>query len=143
MAQIGHFNINGERVVLRRRVSRSSSITDADVKDAARLADIIRKMSDRITELESERTPDYVEFVFDAAGSPASASTHEFHHGFTSPVRFWLTWASEITDPTPALVNMALYKDTQTSTLDTLVLAAHFTGRAVVRVEKAQAGVSL
>jgi hypothetical protein len=92
---------NGQVVRATRFASGQPSVRDSDVTDPSRLADIIRAMSVRITELEAKSGPEGTEFEVDAS----SGSQVRLYHGFKSPVRYHVVrWKDPVAEPMPAFV---------------------------------------
>ena len=80
-------NLRGVTDRARRFVSRAASIHDDDVKEPSRLADILRKVSGRVSDLEARTPPSATEFEVDlTTGSPV-----RLEHGFKGPVRWYVT----------------------------------------------------
>ena len=125
-------SLSGAIARARRYVSGHSSVSVDEVKDASRLAEIIRKLSVRVSELESRVPPDGVEFEVDCT----SGSTVSMNHGLSGPVRWYVThWLS----PSPTGPQLS-YNSSSNSNM--LVLNCHSSGRAVIRIEPSQAGLS-
>lgn len=122
----------------RRFVSSASSVQDGEVQSPTKLAEIIRSLTARITELESKSPGEGTEFEISDVGA-AGADVNLFH-SYGKPVRYYVVyWATTIggTLPTtgPELVAQS------DSTNDNLHLKSYVSGRAVIRVEPAEAGI--
>lgn len=125
----------------RRKVSKHASVSSEEVKDPTKLAEIIRLMSARISELEANQPPEAVEFEFECTGSVGSPQDLKLNHNFGCPVRWYVTSWHEPTAAGhvyPAIMEHA----TDGSNQDTLQLEIHSTGRIVVRVERAEFGLT-
>ncbi len=127
--------VNSVLAKARRGLSQSVSIQDHDIKDAGKLAETLRQMMTRVNKLESQAGPEATEFEVNVSTSGALV---ELRHDFKCPVRWWVTaWlqTSGVGYPTsgPSLA------EDSSSTATSLFLRSYVAGRAVVRVEPAQA----
>lgn len=126
--------IDGVYAKAKRFLGSSVSVLDEDVKDAKKLAEIIRVLGRRITELESRLGPEGIDFEVATVGSAGLIS---LNHNMNGPVRWWVScWTrpkSQGAYPTTAPI---LVQDA-TSDSNTLVLRSSTVGRAVVRIEPA------
>lgn len=120
----------------RRWPSKQASVSSEEVKDPTKLAEIIRQLSARVSELEARTGPESVEFEKDVTGTTVSPQSLSLAHGFGGPVRWFVTyWRGGIT------VSPAVAEQT-TSTKDRLDLNVYSTGRIVIRIEPSQFGLS-
>jgi hypothetical protein len=132
-----YVNINGDAFSGRRNVSRPTLVFDEDVRDPSRLADIIRKLSVRVSELEVKAPVAGVEFECDIDDDSGSGQNYSFEHNLKCPVRYYVVhWVGDGDTAAPSL----MYQTESTSTV--LVLKSYSVGRVVLRIEPAQAGVS-
>lgn len=126
-------NIAGDVKVSRPNPAQQSSAHSFEGQDVAFLAEEVRKMKKRISELEMVAPRPYVEFELNVDNS--GTTLYRLPHYFSKPVRYWVTYwnhpSTSATDPTAGPCLIA----SDTSTLDQLVLTSKVTGRAVVRVE--------
>ncbi|MDD5374476.1 hypothetical protein [Acidithiobacillus sp.] len=118
----------------RRFVSGTASVQDEEVKDAAKLAHILRQTLQRLTDLEARVPKEATEFE---VATLTGAATISLAHNYNGPVRWWVTcWTRPVSlgaYPTTAPI---LVQDAS-SDANTLVLQCSTAGRAVVRVEPA------
>ncbi len=127
------FNINGVLQKARRYVSGGSPVSPDDVKDAARLAEMLQDLQKRLTIAEARLPPEGVEFEVNVGTIGAQTV---ISHNLNSSVRWYVVaWAGTGT------AGHSLVQDT-TSDLQKLVLRSYVAGRAIVRVEPAFAGVT-
>lgn len=123
------FDINGVLAKARRFVSISSSVSESDVTDPKKLAELLKNLVSQVGKLENKSTPEAVEYELDVSNGGTKV---RIRHGFNSPVRFYVThWSNSSGAP-------SLVWDT-TSTPDLLVLKSYVSGRAIVRIEPVQA----
>lgn len=120
----------------RRYVSRPSSTSSEEVKDPVKLAEIIRQLSLRVSELEARSAPPWVEFEKDVTGTVGVPVTVNLDHNLGGPIRFYVTYWRSSATVAPTIVALT------TSTNDRLVLRVHSTGRIVIRIEPSQYGIS-
>jgi hypothetical protein len=130
---VSFFGRDGSNGKLRRAVSRESSY-DGDV---TKLAEVLRKIGERIGLLESVQRPDYNEYELEVS----SGVTYTLQHDFGGAVRWYVVdWAPTeanimVPSAAPAFVR------TQATTAGSLVLRSTCDGKAVIRVESSQIGV--
>jgi hypothetical protein len=84
---IRFFDRDGNLKTSRRGVSSLSSVTVEDVKDAGRLADTIRKLQHRVSDLEARMPPSAVEFECILP----DGDYIRLQHNLGCPVRWYLT----------------------------------------------------
>lgn len=101
--------------------------------DAKRLNDVLSKLTDRITQLETRAPQQVHEYEF----SVTATSTVFIEHNMGTPVRWWITWFQSDVITSPNVVQLAADPP---YTLNRLVL--RFSGgaqasRYVIRVEPA------
>lgn len=124
---IRFYNLNG---VLQRARRFASKTSEADDSDPQKLSELVKKLSDRIHELESKVPPDSVEFEVDV---PNLAQKVYLRHDFNCPVRWYVTaWRANGT-----VGGHSLCEDSE-STENVLVIRSNQTGRAVIRIEPSQ-----
>lgn len=129
-------NVAGVVQRARRYVSRSGNVQDEDVKEPSKLAEVLRDILKRVTELEAHAPPEALEFEVDL-GSIGAQTT--LFHNFNSPIRWYVvTWCNGASTP---VVGHSLVQDAS-STSRALVLRSYVAGRAIVRIEPASAGVT-
>lgn len=84
-------NVNGVLARARRYVSRSGGVQDEEVRDPVKLAELIRQLQKRVTDLESVAAPEGIEFEVNCGELGESLS---IAHNFGGPVRYYVThWA--------------------------------------------------
>ena len=118
---------------LRRSITASNGAQESEVSDPTKLAEILRKLSQRVERLEAASAPNAVEFevVVSTAGATVSLA-----HNFAGPIRWYVVqWMMTAAGVAPT-AGVGLAQDS-TSTADTLVLKSYVAGRAVVRIERA------
>lgn len=131
-------NINGVLQKARRFISYGAgSIQEQDVKNPDKLSEILRKMSQRLSDVEAAVPPEAIEFEVNVGIGGALTG---IAHSFNGPVRWYVVaWiqAGTVAYPVaaPALVQDA------TSTPKQLVLRSYVAGKAIVRVEPAFADI--
>ncbi len=116
----------------RRTPTKPSTVQDEEVKDAVKLANILRDTLQRLSDLEARtgREPLEVEVATGISGALVTIS-----HNFSGPVRWWLTcWTRPVSQGAYPTTAPILVQDA-TSTADTLVLKSYVAGRAVLRIE--------
>lgn len=112
----------------RRNVSGSSELSGSD-QSPERLLEVIRRLSDRVAELESNRSPDWIEFEYVGPGK-----TLVFQHNFGTPIRWYATrWIS---------VNALVLREQSSSDENTLRISLFDSGHLVIRIEKSQFGLT-
>ena len=126
------FGSDGNNGKLRRAVSQESSY-DGDV---TKLAEVLRKIGERIGLLESVQRPDYNEYELEVT----YGTTYTLQHNFGGAVRWYVVdWAppedNGFTDIAPAFVR------SPNTISGSLILNCYSTGKAVIRVESSQTGV--
>ena len=121
----------------RRFVSKTFSVQDEEVKDAAKLANILRSTLQRLSDLEARVPAEGIEFEVATTGSFGTPVNISLAHNLNGPVRWWVTcWTRPVSQGVYPLAAPALVQDA-TSDANTLVLQSLNTGRAVIRVEPA------
>lgn len=124
-------NSNGVLVRGSRSASGGLELVDASsIQDPQRLADTLRRLISRVSELEAKQPPEAVEFE---RLIPASG-TVSFAHGFGCPIRWFVTSWKRSAALMPVLTSNAA------STDDILVLNSTVEGLAVIRIEPSQYG---
>lgn len=130
-------NLNGVYQKARRFLSGGSNVSEEEVKDPPKLAEILRGLSRRVTDVEALLPPEAIEFEV-AVG--ASGSTTTIAHNLGGPVRWYVVdWLQRDGVAYPASAPKLVQDASSTS--DSLVLRSYATGRAIVRIEPAFAGV--
>lgn len=114
-----------------RQASGSVVLFQEDVSDPEKLIETLTGLANRIKALEETRPQEYTEFE-KVCGSSGTVTVQ---HNFNCPVRFYITSWKGSAAP-------ALSLNETGSTLNTLVLNSSVAGTAVIRVEKAQIGVT-
>lgn len=118
----------------RRFVSQASNVQESDVKDTTKLADLLRSVMRRVSDVEARLPPEAVEFEVDC---PATG-TVSISHNFGTAVRWYVTTWTQTDNVAYPEAGAELVQDA-TSSANTLVLRSYRAGRAVVRVEQSQA----
>lgn len=107
--------------------SRVTSLTTEGAKDPAQIVQTVTQLHRRISELEANRPPEFIEFERDCKSSGTVSMTHNFK----SPVRYSVVhWKGS------SMPNLNV-NEASTDT-NTLVLNTTVQGRAIIRVERAQ-----
>ncbi len=116
----------------RRFVSGTASVQDEEVKDASKLANILRQTLQRLTDLEARVPKEATEFE---VATLTGAATISLAHNYNGPVRWWVTaWTRPVSAGAYPTAAPILVQDAS-SDANTLVLQCSLAGRAVVRVE--------
>ncbi len=118
----------------RRFVSKPSTIQDEEVKDAAKLANILRATLQRLSDLEARVPGEGADFevATNAIGDPVTLA-----HNLAGPVRWWVVgWTRPVALGSYPSTAPILVQDAS-SDANNLVLKSYTAGRAVVRVEPA------
>lgn len=125
-------DINGALAKVRRFLSHGQSVRDEDVKDEKKLAEILRSILARLSELEASVPPEAIEFEIATNGA---AGLHSLKHGFGGPVRWWVTmWTRGVSGASYPTFAPILVQDATTDA-NTLVLRSSAIARAIVRIE--------
>ncbi len=147
-----HVNTDGSTFKTRRRVGSDNSLSAEDAEKGAVVAAALNSIALRLAKLEANVPVEAVEFevAFELADSVATGAgcalgpgsgVGKFvflEHGFNGPVRWYITsWKR---NGSPGQYNISEEENTG-STLNTLALRSSVPGRAVVRVERQQAGI--
>lgn len=119
------------RVLLRaRRQPTGGKVSLSSDSSTSQIIDELKRLGARVEELEANRPQPWSEFEFDVT----AGGTHRIEHGYGCPVRYYITnWVGAAAP--------SLSKSTA-STNDVLVLSSLNAGRAVIRIEKSQYGLS-
>ncbi len=120
----------------RRYVSQSSNVQESDVKDSSKLADLLRTIMRRVSEVEARVPPESVEFE----GVCPATGTVSLSHNFNTAVRWYVTTWIQTDGVAYPEAGAELVQDAS-STATTLVLRSYREGRAIIRVEQSQAGL--
>lgn len=129
-----HVNANGTSFKGRRYKSNPQGIDTDAAKDPEAIAKAVNKATERLVAIEATVTTDVTEFEFTAP----SLGTIRLNHGFNGPVRWYVTsWKRKGTAGVCSLTEV----ESGGSDANTLVLYSLSPGRAVVRVERQQAGI--
>ncbi len=123
----------------RRFVSGNSSVLAEEVKDADKLANILRGALQRVSDLEAKVPAQGTEFEVSCGASGALVS---LPHNYGCPVRWWVTGWLQVSGVAYPVTSPNLAEDSSSDS-NTLVLRSYTVGRAIVRVEPAQAGVEV
>lgn len=138
---MGYLFVGISAAVARQRssVSGETNVGDEDVKDPGKLAEILRSLAKRMAQTETLLPPEGVEFEVEV-GTAGTVTT--LQHNLRSHVRFsvvfWTKVRAGTTYPTAAPVLVA----DELSTSTVLHLRSYVAGRAIVRVEPANAGIT-
>jgi hypothetical protein len=123
----------------RRSVSGTASVQDEEVKSHVKLAEVLRGLLRRITELEAKTPKEATEFEVDlvSAGDIVTLS-----HKYGVPVRYYVVTWTRLSNPASAFpANPPNFVMQSTSDINNLVLKGTVSGRAIIRVEPAQSGI--
>lgn len=121
-------DVNGLITKARRYVSQGQGVSEADVTEPKKLAEVLRGILKQLSELSGKVGPEPLEIEKVVAGSGQVA----FYHGFDCPVRYYVTHWSNASGG-PAFVWHA------SSTPKILVLTTGNAGRVILRIEPVQA----
>jgi len=132
-------DVTGVITTTRRFVSLAQNVSEDEVKLPAKLAEILRSVLRRTSELEANQVKGGVEFEVEVGTLGALTS---LAHNLKGPVRFTIVYWTKVRAgsvyPTTAPILIA----DETSDANTLVLRSYVAGRAIVRVEPAFKGVA-
>lgn len=131
------FGTDGTLAKARRYVSGAFNVSDEEVKDDTKLAELLRGIMRRLSDAEALLPPESIEFETEVSTAGATVS---LAHNMNSAVRYSVTmWTKTATGayPTAAPVLIA----DELSDDNTLVLRSYVAGRAVIRVEPAFNGI--
>lgn len=122
----------------RRQIAVPTNVQKEDVEDKGRLADLLRKLSQRVAELEANRQPNTVDMETDVSNL---GSTVTLRHNLGGPVRYWpVLWTKTAAGGYPS-TGPILVMD-ETSDDDNLVLKSYVAGRVVLRIESSNNGIT-
>ncbi len=126
-------DISGTLAKARRNVSGSGApLSEQDIAEPRRLSEALRDLVRRVGDLEGKSPPEGLEIEKDVSTGGALVT---IEHNFNSSVRWWVTsWKN-------ASSGHSLVWNTASDT-NKLVLASYVAGRAVIRVEPSQYGLS-
>lgn len=129
-----YINLDGTLQKARRFVSGSTNIQQDEVKDPTRLAEVLRSVLKRLSDIEVTQPSEAMEFEVEVSPSAQCILNHNMHSG----VRFYCVYWTHSSIPGSAnpTNTFSAWAD-PSSTMDTLVLNCLTTGRAVIRVEPA------
>jgi len=133
------FDVHGVVGKARRFVSGSASVQDEEVRNPAKLAEVLRGSLRRLAELEARVSSEGAEYEVEVS---TGGSLHRIQHNLNGPVRFTVVYwtkprATGAAYPT-AGPSLAAH---ESSTANTLVLRSTVAGRAIIRIESSQNGV--
>ncbi len=125
------FNASGTLAKAPRSRSSSTDLISADdVREPDQVAQLLSEAMKRITELEAKAPPPSVEFEVVCSAAPATVS---MYHGFSGAIRWWVTaWRAS------ASADHGLTEANPTDN-GVLTLLCGVSGRAIIRIESAQA----
>ena len=123
--------ISGTLQKARRYVSGHSTVNDEETKNHSKLANILRSIMQRLSDLEARVPAQGIEFEVELL----AAGYVYLHHNFNSPVRWWITaWTRPVSGGTyPVIAPIAVQDETSTGNI--LALQTFSEGRAIIRVE--------
>lgn len=99
--------------------------------DPKQLLEAVLKLSKRVSELEADRSPPWIDFEKQVSNGGALVT---LAHNFGTPVRWYVVhWGKTDAGTTPAAGHSLVMSATSDS--NHLVLASYVTGKAVIRVE--------
>lgn len=123
----------------RRAPSQSDHVATDDVTKPERLVDVLRSVMRRLSAVESLSPRSWLEFELDVDAT--GTTVYALNHAFGGPVRYWVThWGTTASGTTPTVGPCLRFDSTSTSS--TLALTSTVAGRAVIRVESAEHGVT-
>lgn len=114
-----------------RFVSGTDNLQADEIKSDDKLAEILRRFSRRITNVEYQVPPEPTEFEV----SITSGTSFTLTHGFNCPVRYYITSWVVASGSTYVL---GLSVDTANTDSNKLTLKPDNSGRAIIRVEPSQ-----
>ncbi len=123
----------------KRFVGSGGAVQDEDVKNPAKLAEVIRQLQKRVEGLEVVTPPEPIEFEVNV-GMGGAITT--LYHNFNSPVRWYVVSWSPI-DATAWPTDHPRLVRSHTSTSQILFLRSYVPGKAIIRVETAFKDVDL
>lgn len=132
------FGTDGTLAAARRYVSGAFNVSDEEVKNDTKLAELLRNIMRRLSDAEALLPPDAIEFETEVSTAGATVSlSHNMNAAVRYHVVFWTKTATgAYPTAAPVLVADELSDD------NTLVLRSYVAGRAVIRVEHAFNGVT-
>ncbi len=124
--------ITGVIAKVKNAVSSAASVSEDDVKQSKKLAEILRQTLLRVSALEARMPPDGTEFEVEVSTAGATVT---LQHKYSQPVRWWVTvWTRPVSGGAYPTIDPVLVQDAS-SDANTLVLRSYVAGRAVIRVE--------
>jgi hypothetical protein len=123
----------------RRPPSQSDYVSNEDVSTVDKLADLMRSVMRRLSLAESQAPRSWIEFELDVDAT--GTTKYSLTHSMGGPVRYWVThWGTTAAGTTPVVAPCLRYNTESTSSV--LVLTSTVSGRAIIRVESAEFGVT-
>lgn len=130
-------DIYGVIAKARRFVSGAANVNEEEVKNPTKLAEILRGILARVTDIEANLPPPSIDFEIEVG---AEGELAELHHNMNTNVRYYVVfWTKTRTGSYPAAAPVLVADETSTDNI--LVLRSSSEGRAVVRVEPAFKGI--
>lgn len=126
-------DVAGKVTILDGRAEPDEVITEADVKDAPKLARVIGRMLATLATLRRAWAPRRIDFEDIPVGS-IGATVQPLEHGFKGRVRWWVVGWQNSSGAGPSLRETTAAAG---STDTTLVLQSYIAGTATIRVEEA------
>lgn len=121
----------------RRYVSAGGAVQEEEVKNSAKLAEIIRQLQRRVADIEAVTPPEPLEFEVNV-GIGGAITT--IAHGLRSAVRWYVVQWTQVGGAAVPISAPQLVQDSS-STSTVLALRSYVAGKAIVRVETAFADV--
>lgn len=133
--------VNGAGTVVKaRRAVYGGGATQALRADTPeQLSAVLAELMSRVSDLEAQAGDEATEFEKDVGAGGAAV---KLYHGFGKPVRYYVTyWTRSVGGAYPTTAPILVAQADSTS--DELSLKSYVAGRAIIRVEAAQAGIDL
>ncbi len=132
-------DVSGTLARARRFVSFSQNVSEDEVQQPNKLAEILRAVLRRMSELEARTPPEGIEFEVEV-GTLGALTTmqHNLNSGVRFTIVYWTKVRAGTTYPTTAPILIA----DETSDLNKLVVRSYVAGRAVVRIEPTFKGIT-
>lgn len=122
----------------RRFVSGASNVQDEEVKDPSKLAEIVRHVFKRLSDLEVATPQEAIEFELEV-GSIGQQVT--VSHNMNTQVRYYpVFWTKTRAGSYPTTAPILVAQETSDN--NNLVLASYVAGRVILRIEPSFRGIS-
>ena len=126
------YDINGNTPTNKRFSVKEDNLTSQDLSSPETLAEVVRRLSNRVRELEATLPPGSVEYEEDWT----AGEEYTYNHGLGSAnVRYFVTFLQQSSDDSGGTVPKYI-----SATDNQLVVEARVTGRVIFRIEPSQNG---